>query len=287
MAITHRNGDIKDYDSNKLTPFQWAFPSDGSIRCCVAPGVEKILTTREDVQQLLTSSPGAYSALQQLLIDLTNNPSELTNILNNIANLQSGKLDKTGDSSNNIIGMIDTQETDTDIAVNDKHSTFIGKIIKRFTSLALGIGAKIDKTSIVQSAEISDANKVPSSVVTAALATLINSLSNVVSGINSNLPYASKNVIYNDAVADSTYRRIDLNVNGYDGKINGYFRTLTSGLGILLCTLPSDSRPKKSTYCTISSATSSGFATIQTDGKVLADISATGAIYVITGTFVK
>ncbi len=88
MSIIHRNGPLYLYDKNKLVPFQWAFPNDGTIRCCTSPGVEKIMVTTDDVQDLLNTSPEAYAALQSLLEDLEGNPSQLTNILNRLIKLE-------------------------------------------------------------------------------------------------------------------------------------------------------------------------------------------------------
>lgn len=88
MSIIHRNGPLYLYDKNKLVPFQWAFPNDGTIRCCTSPGVEKIMVTTDDVQDLLNTSPEAYTALQSLLEDLEGNPSQLTNILNRLIKLE-------------------------------------------------------------------------------------------------------------------------------------------------------------------------------------------------------
>lgn len=88
MSIIHRNGPLYLYDKNKLVPFQWAFPNDGTIRCCTSPGVEKIMVTTDDVHDLLNTSPEAYAALQSLLEDLEGNPSQLTNILNRLIKLE-------------------------------------------------------------------------------------------------------------------------------------------------------------------------------------------------------
>ena len=44
---------------------------------------------------MLDMSETSYSSLIQLIADLENDPNELTNILNNISALQSGKIDKT------------------------------------------------------------------------------------------------------------------------------------------------------------------------------------------------
>lgn len=88
MSIIHRNGPYNLYDKNKLLPFQWAFPNDGTIRCCVSPGVEKIMVTTDDIQDLLEASPEAYAALLSLLEDLDGNSNQLTNILNRLISLE-------------------------------------------------------------------------------------------------------------------------------------------------------------------------------------------------------
>jgi hypothetical protein len=248
--------------------------------------------------------------------DLSNLPTDdKSNLVNAIIEVDNEKLDKRGDSKNNTVSFVEAT-VEEDIVSGESHFTIFSKLLKSIktfrtaiNNLVSAVGAlanlpttdkaslvnaiielnnnKISTNKITQSATTNQTDYIPSSAVIYRLQQSVNSNTDNVSTLISNLPYVSKNVVYNDAVADPTYRRIDLNVNAYDGKINGYFRTLSSGLGVLLCTLPSDSRPKNSTYCTVASATSSGFATIQTDGKVLVDISATGAIYVITGTFVK
>ena len=89
MAITIRKGNKADFDPNKLVPGELALAVDtAELFFCYSAGNTKKLTTAEDVQNLLNASSEAYEALQQLLTDLEDNPSELTNILNNISALQ-------------------------------------------------------------------------------------------------------------------------------------------------------------------------------------------------------
>lgn len=63
----------------------------------------------------------------------------------------------------------------------------LGLVKKKFAVMLTAIADKIDKTSIAQTVEISDATKVPSSVVTAWLASQISSLSTTLSQLNNNL----------------------------------------------------------------------------------------------------
>lgn len=66
--------------------------------------------------------------------------------------------------------------TDSDIASNDTHATLFGKILKRFNTIAMSLTSKIDKTSIVQTTEVNDTTKVPSSAVTYAHGQAISTL---------------------------------------------------------------------------------------------------------------
>lgn len=185
MAIQNRRGLMADFDPNKLLPGEFAFPIDtGEVYYCVAPGNVKRVATKEELQEILTSSPEAYTALKQLLSDLEDDPSELTNILTNISNLQSGKLDKAGDSKDNTVTFTEASE-DTDIVTGESHSTIFGKILKSIKTLRSGLAGKFDKTNIVQSAEISDTGKVPSAAVTNGLANQITQLNNNLANIKS------------------------------------------------------------------------------------------------------
>jgi len=206
MAIQNRFGDTENFDPNKMIRAEWAFPSDGYAYYCVAPGVVKKVVTAEEIQTILNASSEAYTALQALLADLENNPSEITNILNDIIALQNGKLDKTGDSKDNVVSFV-VATVDADIATGEKQSTLFGKILKRFAVIALSISGiatsigslptllttfktnlvgainelfanKIDKTSIVQNATTSDTTKVPSTVVTKSLQDQVNTITN-------------------------------------------------------------------------------------------------------------
>lgn len=103
MAIRLRRGNQVDFDKNKLLPGELGLVLDtGTLYFCYSAGNTKQLTTAEDVQNLLNATPEAYTALQQCLADLANNPSELTNILNNINNLQS----KTSIATNATAGIV-------------------------------------------------------------------------------------------------------------------------------------------------------------------------------------
>ena len=103
MALRVRRGLKKDFDPNKLLSGELAILTDvGEMHYCFSAGNVKRLQTEEDLQNLLNASPEAYTALQQLIADLTDNPNELANILSNISTLQTdvstlqtGKIDKT------------------------------------------------------------------------------------------------------------------------------------------------------------------------------------------------
>ena len=123
MAILHRFGSADDFDPNKMKARELAYVNTTNVHykaglyLCYAPGDVRRLTTEQDIQDILSASPEAYLALQQLITDLGDNPSELTNILSNISALQVGlsgakddiedlqenKLDKTGDSKDNTV----------------------------------------------------------------------------------------------------------------------------------------------------------------------------------------
>lgn len=123
MAIRLRRGNNADFDKNKLVAGELGLVLDaGKLYFCYSAGNTKQLTTAEDVQALLDASPEAYSALLQCITDLENNPSELTNILNNILTLQGsiGDLTQLETTSNTDLvgavnenkGRIDTNTTD-------------------------------------------------------------------------------------------------------------------------------------------------------------------------------
>ena len=162
MAIRNRRGLKKDLDPAKLLSGEFAFPTDtGEVYYCVAPGDVKRVATKEELQEILTSSPDAYQALLQLINNLEDNPSELTNILNNIANLQ----DNVGDLS------LLATETKTNL-------------VSAINEIMIG---KFNISDLVHTDTISDAKKAPSSVVTEALGREIDEINNnlnALSGLN-------------------------------------------------------------------------------------------------------
>ena len=97
MAINHRRGNIADFDPYKMTRAEWAFPNDGTARYCVSPGVVKTVATKEDLQEMLDMSPEAYQALMQLIDDLEDNPSGVTDILNALADLKANVTGNNGE----------------------------------------------------------------------------------------------------------------------------------------------------------------------------------------------
>lgn len=192
MAIRTRRGNNSQFDKNKLLTGEQALVIDkGELWFCYGPGQSKLLMTAEDLQNKLNASPNAYAALQQLITDLNNNPSELTNILSNISALQTGKLDKTGDSKDNTVTFTEAA-TLTNIATGESHTTITGKIKKflswigtiTLTTTAQTISGainelvsgKFNKSDIIQTTAVNDANKVPSSAVSYSLAQSIQTL---------------------------------------------------------------------------------------------------------------
>jgi hypothetical protein len=107
------------FDPNKMLEAEIAFPGDGTMRYCVAPGNVKTVVSEEELQELLNSSPAAYSALLQLIADLDNDPGELTNILNNIAALMS----KTNIADIDTAGIVKAG----DIGVSDDGAMYLNK----------------------------------------------------------------------------------------------------------------------------------------------------------------
>lgn len=187
MAIQNRRGLMADFDPNKLLPGEFAFPLDtGEVYYCVAPGNVKRVVTEEELQEILTSSPEAYTALKQLLSDLEDDPSELTNILTNISNLQSGKLDKTGDSKYNTVTFTEAEE-DENIESGEPHYTLFGKILKSIKTLRNSLTGKFDKANVVQSAEIDDEDKVASAAVTNGLAQSVSELNDNLTSTNNKI----------------------------------------------------------------------------------------------------
>ena len=164
MAIRIRRGNQIDFDKNKLVAGELGLVLDaGEVYFCYSPGNTRKLQTAEDLQSLLNASPEAYQALQQLLSDLTADPNELVNILSNISALQSGKLDKTGDTKDNIT-TFDEAEEDVDIVTGEKHSTIFGKLLKSIKTLRHNIGVlaseKIDKSDIANNLVTTEAGLV-------------------------------------------------------------------------------------------------------------------------------
>lgn len=209
MAIQNRRGLMADFDPNKLLPGEFAFPLDtGEVFYCVAPGNVKRVATKEELQEILTSSPEAYTALQQLLSDLELNPSELTNILNNIASLQSGKLDKTGDSKDNTVTFTEAEE-DENIESGEPHYTLFGKILKSIKTLRNSLTGKFDKANVVQSAEIDDEDKVASAAVTNGLANQVTQLNNNLANKNWISPAINTDYWTNGAGAEAIKYKID------------------------------------------------------------------------------
>lgn len=180
MAILHRFGSADEFDPSKMQARELAYVNTtnkyykAGLYLCYAPGDVRRQTTEQDIINILNSNESAYTALQQLLTDLESNPSELTNILNNILALQTDKLDKVGDSKDNITTFTEFA-TDTDVASGEKHETLFSKLLKNIKTLRSG---KIDKTSIGQTDTVNDVTKVASTAITYAHGQSISTINN-------------------------------------------------------------------------------------------------------------
>ncbi len=197
MAIQLRGGISSLLVKSKLKPREACVTTDtGEFYYCYAPGQVKKAATIEELQTILDASPEAFAALQQLIADLDNDPSELTNILSNISALQSDKLDKTGDSASNTVAFTEAS-TLANIATGETHATLFGKIKKFFSfisttaltttaqtitgainELKAALSGKVNTSDIIQTTAVNNTAKVPSSAVTYGLAQDINTLSN-------------------------------------------------------------------------------------------------------------
>ena len=132
MAIQSRRGNIANFDANKMLPGEFACALDtGELFYCVSPGNVKRCATKEELQQILTSTPEAYTALQELIANLQNQ-TVLTGILNDISNLKSTKLAITGDSKTNTTTFTEAG-TLANINSAETHATLFGKIKKFFS----------------------------------------------------------------------------------------------------------------------------------------------------------
>lgn len=87
------------------------------------------------------------------------------------------KLDKTGDSSNNIVTFTEAEE-DKDIQSGETHSTLFGKILKSIKTLRAALNNKLNKTDLVNTDQVNDPDKATSSAVTYAHGQAIAQLNN-------------------------------------------------------------------------------------------------------------
>lgn len=132
MAIQNRRGNRVNFDANKMLSGEFAYVLDtGELFYCVSPGVVKTCATKEDLQQILTSTPDAYTALQELIADLENE-TVLSGILADISNLKSTKLAIIGDSKTNTTTFAEAS-TLANINSAETHATLFGKIKKFFS----------------------------------------------------------------------------------------------------------------------------------------------------------
>ena len=162
----------------------------------------------------------------------------------------------THDSKNNIVTFEEAEE-DEDIESGETHSALFGKILKTIKTLRLG---KVNKSDIVQTAEVNDTNKIPSSAVTNGLKQDINELNNnLVGKVLGNL---NAHFVRYDALPadDSPMSYID--AFGYNSLIiSDVYSHLGVGYGVMITIIGSSktrymgqlgigSNGTKSRYCT-------------------------------------
>lgn len=96
------------------------------------------------------------------------------------------KLEKTGDAKDNTVTFVQAEE-DGELTSGSKLSILIGLIKKKFADILTGLAGKIDKTSVAQTTEVNDPNRVPSTVVTNGMQQNIVKNANDINVINNKL----------------------------------------------------------------------------------------------------
>jgi len=132
-----------------------------------------------DLSGIITDANTAKDALDTIVTTANNIKDELEDIIagtdfEQVLYELNNKLDKDGDSKDNTV-TFEEAEVDDDIESGETHSTIFGKILKAIKTLRSG---KVNKSDIVQTAEVNDTNKIPSSAVTNGLKQDINELNN-------------------------------------------------------------------------------------------------------------
>ena len=121
------------------------------------------------------------SILGDMTSDVYDPQGKAVDVFQYADNIGGSKLDKTGDTKDNITTFTEAEE-DVDIVTGEKHSTIFGKILKSIKTLRHNIGVlaneKIDKSSIAQADTINDPERVPSTAVTYALGQEVDTLNN-------------------------------------------------------------------------------------------------------------
>lgn len=182
MAILNRRGQKTNFDPSKMLGGEFGYVLDtAELYYCYSPGNVKRLLTSDDVQLILNASPEAYEALQQLLNDLENNPSELTNILNNISGLQTSKLDKTGDSKDNTSSFTQAV-TLSNITSGENHATLFGKVMKFFAFIGTTALTTVAQTVTAAINELKSNVGTLSSLTTMAKTNIVAAINELVSG---------------------------------------------------------------------------------------------------------
>jgi len=145
------------------------------------------------------------------------------------------KLDKTGDSKDNTVTFA---EEDEELTSGSTHAKLFGVIKKKFADILTSLAGKIDKTSISNTTETNDPNKVAGTPITHGLATQITSLGNSIDTINNNLAWEEwqSAVLENGWTGNITYSKnkigiIKIRLNCTAGTVAGLTRIASLPIG--------------------------------------------------------
>ena len=240
MAIRIRRGNQIDFDKNKLVQGELAIVLDaGELHFCYGAGNTKKLATKEDLQEMLDMSETSYSALIQLIADLEDNPNELTNILNNISALQSGKLDKA-EKGVTIATLVDGKvpseqlppisSSASDIAYDNTESGLQATDTQgAIDEVSSQLASKVNKTDIVNNDTTGGVDKVASAEVVKVHGQEIDTLTNNLDPLKLGL-HMIKNVAVSGhgATLSHTMNKSDFNSAGAAFENTGTYLLVTT-----------------------------------------------------------
>lgn len=169
-----------------------------------------------DLSGIITDANTAKDALDTIVTTANNIKDELEDIIagtdfEQVLYELNNKLDKDGDSKDNTVTFEEAQ-VDEDIESGETHSTIFGKILKAIKTLRSG---KVNKSDIVQTAEVNDTNKIPSSAVTNGLKQDINELNNnLPKYFKANLGSITSAISWNNLIGNGIYMVANIDGDG-------------------------------------------------------------------------